>query len=112
MATFKLSNVDRFQKLDATVTETSGSPKELGRFEVSPNDSFTYLAGGGDFTLRFVECDKEDGQQFIPTENVISVPSAGYAGEFLPAGNLVIVQAYVASGSVDAKVRMFKKGVI
>lgn len=113
MATYKLSDVQRFAKLDTTgVTELTGAPKDLGSIECSPNDSFTFLVStSADFTLRLVECDKEDGVEFF--KNDIAVTSAaGYSGEFVPGGNLVKVQAFVASGSADVKVRIFKKGVI
>lgn len=110
---YKLSDGTRIAKYDTeNVVAVSGSPLELGEIEVSPNEAFTFLAStSDDFTLRLVECDKEDGEEFY--NNDLSVTAAaGYSGELVPAGNLVKIQAFVASGSADIKVRLFKKGVI
>lgn len=110
---YKLSEGTRVAKYDTEgVSAVSGAPLDLGQIEVSPNEAFTFLVStSANFTLRLVECDKEDGLEFF--KNDIAVTAAdGYSGELVPAGNLVKVQAFVASGSANIKVRLFKKGVI
>lgn len=110
MSTYNWSEGKRLAQLDATVTELTEAPKLLGSFGCSPNAGFTYGAiADVAFTLRFVECDKEDGQILGTTD--VAVTTAGYLGEYLPACNLVKVYAFVASGSAAVKLRLFEKGV-
>jgi hypothetical protein len=109
MANVKLAEVQRLAKLDATITETSGAPKQLLDLLISPNQGFTIGATGNGVTLKITEMDPEDDAILAVT--TIAIGSSGYLGEYLPACSKVRIQAYVASGSVDLVCRLWPKGV-